>query len=52
MTSELSQFLENIRYNSKLDYFDEREVISELRTHIEDKVQELTKELRGETPHD
>jgi hypothetical protein len=42
MTSELSHYLENIRYNSKLDLPDEREVISELEAHIEDRLQELT----------
>lgn len=42
MTSELSHYLENIRFNSKLDFSDEREVISELEAHIEDRLQELT----------
>jgi hypothetical protein len=42
MTSELSQYLENIRYNSKLDRSEEIEVISEIETHIEDRVRELT----------
>jgi len=42
MTTELSQYLENIRYNSKLDLSEEREVISEIETHIEDRVWELT----------
>jgi hypothetical protein len=42
MTLELSHYLENIRYNSKLGLADEREVISELETHIEDSLQELT----------
>jgi len=41
MTPELIQYLENIRYNSKLDHSDEKEVMSELEAHIEDKVQEL-----------
>jgi len=42
MTTELSHYLENIRYNSKLDHADEREVISELEAHIEDRLEELT----------
>ena len=42
MTPELSHYLENIRYNSKLDFSDEREVISEIEAHIEDRLQELT----------
>jgi hypothetical protein len=42
MTPELSQYLENIRYNSKLDRSEEIEVISEIETHIEDRVRELT----------
>jgi len=41
MTPELSQYLENIRYNSKLNRSDEREIISELEAHIEDRIQEL-----------
>ncbi len=41
MTPELTQYLENIRHKSKLDDSDETEVMSELETHIEDKVQEL-----------
>jgi hypothetical protein len=42
MTQELTQYLENIRYTSKLSPSDEREVISELETHIQDKLEELT----------
>jgi len=42
MLAELSQYLENIRHSSKLDRGDERDVISELETHIEDRLQELT----------
>jgi hypothetical protein len=42
MIAELSHYLQNIRYNSKLDQADAREVISELETHIEDRIQELT----------
>ncbi len=42
MTQELSQYLESIRCNSKLDRSEEREVISEIETHIEDRIRELT----------
>ena len=42
MTPELSHYIENIRYDSKLNLPDEREVISELQAHIEDRLQELT----------
>lgn len=42
MTPELTQYLENIKSYSKLDHDDEVEIISELETHIEDKIQELT----------
>ncbi len=42
MTTELSQYLDNIRYNLKLDRSEEREVISEIETHIQDRVWELT----------
>jgi hypothetical protein len=42
MILELSHYLDNIKYNSKLDHADERMVISELEAHIEDKLQELT----------
>jgi hypothetical protein len=42
MTTEVSHYLENIKHNSKLNLSDEREVISELESHIEDKLQELT----------
>jgi len=41
MILELSQYLDNIRYNSKLNRSDEREIISELEAHIEDRIQEL-----------
>ena len=41
MTSELIQYLANIRYKSKLDDSDETEVMSELEMHIEDELQEL-----------
>lgn len=42
MTPELSRYLEYIRYNAKLDSAEEREVISEIEAHIEDRLQELT----------
>jgi len=42
MTSELSHYLEDIRYNSRLGISDESTVISELEAHIQDKLQELT----------
>jgi hypothetical protein len=42
MTQEFTNYLESIKYTSKLSPSDEREVISELETHIEDKLQELT----------
>lgn len=38
---ELTQYLEEIKYSSRLDSTEETEVISELRTHIEDKLAEL-----------
>jgi uncharacterized protein YoaH (UPF0181 family) len=41
MTSEVSHYLEDIKYKSRLSLADEREVISELETHIEDRLQEL-----------
>ena len=44
MTPELTQYLESIRCTSKLSSSDEREIISELETHIEDKLQELKDE--------
>jgi hypothetical protein len=42
MTPELIPYLENIRYNSKLGFSQEREVISEIEAHIEDRLRELT----------
>ena len=42
MTSELAEYLENIRYTSKLHPPHEAKVIGELENHIEDKLQELT----------
>jgi hypothetical protein len=42
MTPELSNYLENIIYNSRLGRSEEREVISEIQAHIEDRLSELT----------
>ena len=42
MTPELIQYLENIKYRSRLSPPDETGVMSELEAHIEDKLQELT----------
>jgi hypothetical protein len=42
MTLDLTQYLENIRYNARLEGSDETGVMSELEAHIEDKLQELT----------
>ena len=41
MLTELSHYLDSIRYNLRLDPSSEREVTSELETHIEDRLQEL-----------
>ena len=41
MTPELIQYLENIKYRSRLNPPDETGVIGELEAHIEDEVQEL-----------
>ena len=41
MATALSHYLNIIRDNLRLDPSTEREVISELATHIEDKLQEL-----------
>lgn len=41
MTPEVSCYLENIKSGSKLGISEEDEIISELETHIEDKLQEL-----------
>jgi len=41
MTTALIHYLENIRHNLRLDASDELEVIDELETHIEDRLQEL-----------
>jgi hypothetical protein len=42
VTSELAEYIESIRYTSKLQPANEAEVLGELETHIEDKLQELT----------
>jgi hypothetical protein len=41
MTQTLSKYLESIRFGAKLQGREENELISELETHIEDRVQEL-----------
>ena len=41
MTQELTQYLEDIRCNSRLEDAEETRIIDEIETHIEDKVQEL-----------
>jgi len=41
MPTVLSHYLENIRDKLRLDSSEEREVINELETHIEDRLQEL-----------
>ena len=41
MTTLLRHYLDSIRDNLRLDLSSEREVITELETHIEDKLQEL-----------
>lgn len=41
MVTELNHYLDSIRYNLRLDPSSEREVTSELETHIEDRLQEL-----------
>lgn len=43
MTTVLSQYLDSIRDNLRLDLVSEREVITELQTHIEDKLDEMKK---------
>jgi hypothetical protein len=42
VTSELAEYIENIKYTSKLQPANEAEVLGELETHIEDKLRELT----------
>ena len=41
MITALSQYLDNIRDNLRLDLIAEKEVIDELQTHIEDEFQEM-----------
>ena len=41
MTTTLSHYLDDIRDNLRLDLSDEKEVINELETHIEDRLQEM-----------
>ena len=41
MTTALNHYLEIIQNNLRIDLAEEKEVISELETHIEDKLQEL-----------
>lgn len=41
MTTELSQYLDSVRANLRLDLSTEREILRELETHIEDELQEL-----------
>lgn len=41
MVTELSHYLDSIKYHLRLDPSAEREVTSELETHIEDRLQEL-----------
>ena len=41
MTPALAHYLESVRDNLRLESSDEREVLSELETHIEDKLEEL-----------
>ena len=43
MLTVISNYLDNIRDNMRLDHSSEKEVIQELETHIEDEVQELRK---------
>jgi len=43
MLTALSHYLEIIRNNLSLDLSEEREIISELETHIEDSVEEMEK---------
>jgi len=41
MTLDLTQYLDSIRSDARLDKADETEIMSELEAHIEDKLQEL-----------
>jgi hypothetical protein len=42
MTPELTQYLENIRLNARLENSAENGVMNELKAHIEDRLEELT----------
>ena len=42
MTTELTEYIDNIRYTSKIGGSDDTGIMGELETHIEDKLQELT----------
>jgi hypothetical protein len=42
MTLDLTQYLESIRSDARLEHSDETVIMSELEAHIEDRVQELT----------
>ena len=42
MTPEISEYIESIRYTSKIGTAYDAEIMGELETHIEDKLQELT----------
>jgi hypothetical protein len=39
---ELTEYIENIRYTSKIDGSNDSAIFGELETHIEDRLQELT----------
>ncbi len=41
MVAALSEYLDSVRDNLRLDLISEREVISELQTHIEDELEEM-----------
>ena len=41
MTTVLSHYLDSVRYNLRLDFSSEKEILHELQAHIEDKLQEL-----------
>ncbi len=41
MTTALTRYLDSVRDNLRLDFSEEQEFINELKTHIEDKLQEL-----------
>jgi len=41
MATALGQYLDDVRDNLRLDLSSEREVLGELRTHIEDRLEEM-----------